>query len=134
MKVLPQFKILEDFFKNSEWEKVEWLEGAAPHFNIKKIPPWKNAYWIGDALVSLPPAIGYGFMHSIISAMMAADFYLQNKPEAFSKLIRNQIHLKFYLGKLMHHTMIQPYLSQIVFPLFQKSPWFLNQCLKRLGY
>lgn len=131
MNQFPKFKFL---LKNINLEEVDWLTGLSPDFKIKKLPLWKNAYWIGDALVSFPPAIGYGFAHSVNSALMAADFYLQKKSDDFNKIIYEGIHIKFFLGKLMHHIMLQPFLSSMVFPFLKNSPWFLNKCLKCLGY
>lgn len=133
-ELIKKFPELNTFLQNINWGDVNWLTSPASDFTIKKLPVWSNAYWIGDAVTSFPPAIGYGFAHCVSSGLLAADFYLQKKPEIFSNIMRHEINKKFLLGKLMHHILLRPFSTALVFPFLQSTPWFLNKCLKRLGY
>lgn len=133
MHLIKKFPVLSNVF-NPDIIGFDWLTTPAPDFGIKKTPDWNSSYWIGDASVSLPPATGLGFAHSIKSGISSADYYLQNKRELFAKLTLTEINKKIILGKLFHYIMLNPFLTSMAFPLLQSSPWFLNKCLKRLGY
>ncbi|MEO8401121.1 MAG: FAD-dependent oxidoreductase [Gammaproteobacteria bacterium] len=125
---------LQSVFEQIDIADIDWYESRAPEFQFKKNPTWPRAFWIGDALAGLYPAIGLGFSHSISSAMMAADFYLQNNPKNYHKTAKKVIRSKLLLGKLMHQLMLNPNFSSATFQFLQLNPWLLNQCLRRLGY
>lgn len=134
LQIIKKFPALADVFNRKNLKPFEWLTTPSPDFILKKLPDWTNAYWIGDASVSLPPATGLGFAHSIKSGLAAADFYLQKNPTKFVEQTKAEINKKLMLGKLFHHIMLNPLLTYMTYPLLQTSPWFLNKCLKRLGY
>ncbi len=133
-RLIKKFPALTIFLRENEVEKQDWLMTSSPEFNLKKLPGWSNAYWIGDALGSLPPAIGLGFAHSLNSGILAADYYLQNKPHVFLNISLAELNRKKILGKLMHQIMLNPLLTAMAFPLLKNFPPLLTQSLKRLGY
>lgn len=132
--LLDQHANLNSIFKKIDLTKIDWFEGKSPDFIRKKIPSWPNAFWIGDALASFYPAIGSGFAHGISSAILAAEFYLQNKHQDYLSISHKIIKPKLQIGKLMHKLMLNPKLAKMIFPLVQHNAWLLNFFLKRLEY
>ena len=117
-----------------KFNELTWLEARTPEFGKKIIPEWPNAYWIGDAIASLHPAIGSGFAHGMTSAMMAVDYYLQNNPSEYRKICLQGIHSKLQIGKWLHQLLLQPTLSFCMLPLLQFNPWISVLLQKKLGY
>jgi flavin-dependent dehydrogenase len=80
-----------------------WLDGRAPAFGLRAVPRWHGAWWIGDAMAAIHPAIGYGFAHSVASALFASASYLgrqQPKPVPLATVLR--------LSGLMHQLLQRP--------------------------
>lgn len=117
-----------------QFDDSHWFESKAPDFQVKRIPDWPHAYWIGDALASLHPAIGSGFAHSITSATLAAECYAQNHLSIYHTAARKQVLPKAWIGKLMHHIMLNPLLARTAFSLLNTSPKLLNAFLYQLNY
>ncbi|MBA2650176.1 MAG: FAD-dependent oxidoreductase [Legionella sp.] len=113
---------------------IDWLEGRAPIFKAQKIPYWKNAFWIGDALASFYPAIGYGFAHSIHSALLATHFYLHGDAPGYNTCINQEIKHKLLMGKCLHHAFMNKSASNLLFTLTQKSPSFTRFLMRKAGY
>ncbi len=113
---------------------IDWLEGPAPAFGLKTIPAWPHAYWIGDAYASVHPAIGYGFAHSVASALMAVDYYLKHDPIGYHQSLRQVMRPKRIMGKCLHHVLQKPRLCSAVSPLLGSNPWMSSQLLKILDY
>jgi flavin-dependent dehydrogenase len=133
-QLLTKNQTLKNIFEEIDFEKINWLESRAPYFQFKKNPAWPNSFWIGDALAGLHPAIGSGFSHGINSAILAADYFLQNDSEEYLRISSKQIKPKLLLGNLMHQIMLNPAFAFAAFPFLQINPWLLNHCLRRLGY
>lgn len=143
-KVVESWGSCKDFFyhlkkvnpllNEIDISSIQWLEGKAPEFKAQVIPDWENAFWIGDALASFYPAIGYGFGHSVNSATWAAHFYLHADARRYTQFIQNEIKQKLWLGKLMHRSFMNPTLSQILLSMIQKSPRFIQFLMSKLGY
>lgn len=115
-------------------ETLDWLEGPAPAFGMKIIPKWPHAYWIGDAFASVHPAIGYGFAHSVSSALMAADYYLKRDPIGYHQALTRLMRPKRIIGKCMHHVLQKPRLVSAMSSLFGAAPGLSHQLLKTLDY
>ena len=117
------------------WAKAHpTLEGPAPAFGPKTIPNWPHAYWIGDAFASFHPAIGYGFAHSVSSALLAADFYLKRDPVGFHQVLRQQVRSIRIIGQCMHSLLQKPRLCSVVSPLLGSNSWLNRKLLTTLGY
>lgn len=128
---------LSDFFHSlgdDTLNTLDWLEGDAPEFGSKTIPNWPHAYWIGDALASVHPAIGYGFAHSVNSALLAVAYYLKDDPVGYHQSIMKQLRPKRIVGKCMHHLLQKPRLCNVISPLLGANPWISHQLLKKLDY
>ncbi len=113
---------------------IEWLEGKAPRFKAQRLPDWENAFFVGDALASFYPAIGYGFAHSINSAIWAAHFYLYGDATGYNTFIKNEIKHKLWIGKLLHHSFMNKSLSHFLFSITEKSPGFTQFLMRQVGY
>lgn len=133
-QLLATTPILRENFQNLDLAKLAWFESRAPEFELRHLPQWPRAFWIGDALAGLYPAIGSGFSHAISSAQKVVDFYLQNNPRAYVHSVKQDLKPKLFLGRLMHKIMLNPFLASLVFSLLKLNPWLLNRCLKVLGY
>lgn len=110
------------------------IEGPAPGFGLKTIPNWPHAYWIGDAFASIHPAIGYGFAHSLNSALLAVDYYLKHDPIGYHKALKRQMRSHRIIGQCMHHLLHKPNLCSAIIPFLDSKPWISHQLLKILGY
>ena len=117
-----------------ENEPMDWLEGPAPAFGLKTIPDRPHAYWIGDAFASVHPAIGYGFAHSVSSALLATDYYLKQDPVGYHQALRRQMMPKRIVGRCMHHVLQKPRLCSIISPLVGVNTWITHRLLKTLDY
>lgn len=130
--LLNENEFLHSLFQNQNTSS--WLEGKAPAFHFKKIPRWPNAYWIGDAFVNLPPAIGSGFGNSVTSARLAVDYYLQNDPVGYQKSISNRLKTKLKIGKFFHHLLLNPSLANSMWPLANKNKWLINWIMQKIHF
>lgn len=134
MELLRSHESLQQLTINDHIDQLNWFESKAPRFEYKQTPSWPNAYWIGDALANLQPAVGSGFAHSVSSAVLAAEFYLQNNPLGYLKKYKKIIKPKLKLGMVMHQLMLNPLLVSPGFKVLAKNPYILGQCLKKLEY
>ena len=143
-KVIEQWGSCKEFFhhlttinpllKEIDMNSISWLEGKAPEFKVQNIPDWNNAFWIGDALASFYPAIGYGFAHSINSALWASHFYLNADATQYNKFMKNEIKSKLRIGKLLHYSFMNPQLSNLLLTVNRKSPRFTQFLMNKAGY
>lgn len=113
---------------------LDWLHGPTPSFQLKKTPAWINSYWIGDALASLPPAIGSGFSHSICSAILAANVYLKNNTSLCLKKSKKQLKQKMIMANAVHHLLLSPTLANMAVSLFPSNSWLVKWCMRKLVY
>lgn len=115
-------------------KNIDWLEGSAPPFGIRIIPNWPHAYWIGDAYGSIHPAIGYGFAHSITSALLAVDYYLKQDSIGYHQSLKRMMKPKCIIGTCMHHLLQKPRLCSAISPLLGNNSWMSSRLLTLLGY
>lgn len=127
-------ELLDCFASLAKTEQLNWLEGPAPAFGLKNLPNWPYAYWIGDAFASVHPAVGYGFAHSVSSALLAVDYYLKQDPAGYHQAVKHQMRSKRIIGKNMHYLLQKPRLCRIASPLVANNPWISHTLLNLLGY
>ena len=111
---------------------LDWLEGGAPAFGVKTIPNWPHAYWIGDALLSIHPAVGHGFAHAVSSACMAAEHYLHRDAVGYHQSIQRKLRPKRILGQCMHQLLQKPRLCNMLSPMLGANAWMVDPVLKLL--
>ena len=112
--------------------KLPYLSSQVAPFGLKKPPQWPNSYWIGDAIASLPPAIGQGFGHAINSAIEASRFLLANDPTGYRRSLERSLLPKMRWAKLIHHAMLTPTASHIALSLLQKSPQITERLMRSI--
>lgn len=113
---------------------LDWLDGSAPAFGMKAIPDWPHAYWIGDAFASVHPAIGYGFAHSVMSALLAAKYYLKQDPYGYHDNMKRMMRSKRMMALGMHHLLQQPMLCSALSLVLEKNTWISHGLLTILDY
>lgn len=122
------------WLRGINFSDMDWLEGKAPEFKKQKNPYWRNAFWIGDALASFYPALGYGFAHSVNSALLAAHFYQNADATRYNQFIKKEINHKLTIGALLHRTYMNPALSNLMLSMIQKTPKLAHLIMKKAGY
>lgn len=125
---------INPLLKQIDFSAIEWLEGKAPEFKLQQIPNWSNAFCIGDALASFYPALGYGFAHSVNSAVCAAHFYTYADAPSYNKFMNTEMRWKLKGGKLLHHALMNQSLSKILLSLTQKNPRVTQFFMSKVGY
>jgi len=133
-KIDSTHALLQRIFPAIDLATTTMLEGCAPKFGRKKNPHWPHTYWIGDALASFPPAIGFGFAHSILSAIHAADFYQQNKFLAYQKSSLQIIQTQLWLSQAWHYLLMRPHLGLPILSLLSHHQNMSRFFLRKLGY
>ena len=132
--LVRQHKFLQQTFEHMDISKIDLLEGKSPKFCLKNIPDWPNVFWVGDALASFPPAIGYGFTHSIHSAVIAVKYFLKNDPIQYHQISKKTIKPNLLLGRGIHQLLLNPVYGSLFFPFLQDNPWISNLLLRKIGY
>ncbi|MDR3492273.1 MAG: FAD-dependent oxidoreductase [Gammaproteobacteria bacterium] len=130
--MVSQHRILQAIFSDKNIQMTNWLEGVAVDFGLKNLPNWPQAYWIGDTLASLHPAIGSGLAHSVSSALLAAEHYSINQSAQYRRLSTKNVKTKLHIGKLMHTLLQYPKLGDFAIPFVQSQKWILNLMLNKI--
>ncbi len=134
LQLIKSNSFATETFKAINMDNLTWLEGYAPEFGLKKLPNWPNALWIGDALASIYPAVGYGFAHSVENAVLAAEAYLHSSTKHYAKSATQAVKKKIRTGKLLHEILLHPNLGMVFLPLLRQNPWITKLILKKMGY
>ena len=85
-----------------------WMTASIPAFGFKKNPYFHNAFFIGDAQNTIPPASGAGLSLSIISGKMAAEYALRDDAPGFITDWRKGHSKQIKMAKWMHFCMLRP--------------------------
>lgn len=113
-------------------ENADWLQCPMPRFGMRKLPQWPRAFWLGDAIVSFPPAAGLGFAHGINSAVMAAEYFLKNNSAAYRKICAQETKQKLWIAKCLNQILLNPFIARWIFAFLQTNTRLFNWILKRL--
>lgn len=116
-----------------DFAHLQWIEGDAPSFGLKKNPPWPRAFWIGDAFASLLPSIGYGFAHSIYSAESAAAHFIKSST-SYHQNMRQHLHMKWKISQAMHYVLQKPKVCMALSLVLKVNPWISQSMLNILDY
>ncbi len=125
---------LQQIFQSIDLNNAKWLVGHAPEFQLKKNPAWPNAFWIGDALAGIHPAIGSGFFHGILSGILAAEYYASMTPDLYHHESILLAKKKLRYSKLIHHILLSPSLGTMVLPFVKKYPGIVNWLLEKIHF
>ncbi len=114
-------------------KELPWITAPVGAFGLKSVPNWPNTYWIGDAIASLPPAIGGGFAHSIHSATLAAKHLLNNDWAKHRAELESILTPQMKWAKFLHHIMLWPTASKLALSTLQRYPSITKNLLGRIG-
>lgn len=89
----------------------DWMISPIPSFGIKKTPSWDNAYFIGDAAGTIPPASGLGLSLAIASGCMVAGYALKGDFLGFKKDWRKKNRRVFAYGRCLHYAFMTDFIS-----------------------
>lgn len=105
----------------------EWMTVYAPSFGQRTLPDWPNAYFIGEAAGTIPPATGDGLGMAITSGVMAADYALQKDWRGFKKAWHKRYGPRIAAGKFLHEVISRPSIATLamrasrLFPLLART-------------
>lgn len=105
-------RLLESRFSKAKCLFSEWMSCPIPNFGIKKTPHWPHSYFIGDAAGTIPPITGNGLSMAIKGGILAAEYALNNNPEAFKVRWKKEFSSAIFWGKFLHRVALQPFLLE----------------------
>ncbi|MBA3603974.1 MAG: FAD-dependent monooxygenase [Parachlamydiaceae bacterium] len=100
----------------------EWMTAKIPFFGFKSTPDWLDAYFIGDAAISLPPACGGGLSLAINSGIKSAGFVAKQNFHGFKKQSRRDNAGLMRNAKGLHHLFMVPWLGKAGFQICSLWP------------
>ncbi len=113
---------------------ANWLEGPAPSFGQHVVAPWPGAWWIGDALAAIHPSIGYGFAHSVLSALTASACYLHQDSQGYRQNMHHRLRTILRLSRGMHQLLQRPAWFRFLTPLLRSNAWLAKRVIHTLDY
>jgi flavin-dependent dehydrogenase len=84
------------------------MQAKVPEFGLKRIPLWPNAYFIGDAAGTIPPACGNGLTMALAGGLLAANYAFKNDFQGFREVWKKRFSTQILVGKLLHEVMLRP--------------------------
>jgi flavin-dependent dehydrogenase len=78
-----------------------WVKVALPPFAKKRVPKWKNSYFFGDTLATIPPITGQGVALALYMGMEAA------KKAVAGDVMVNPYKRQLFIGKLLHQVALK---------------------------
>ena len=92
----------------------EWLYTKVPEFGFKETPNWLDAYFIGDAALTIPPASGSGLSLAITSGKLAAEYSVKELCQEFKQMWKKRGQKQLFWAKVLHHMMLNPFHSSFL--------------------
>jgi len=117
--------------ENNLFEK--WMFAKVPDFGIKQTPDWLDAYYIGDAAATIPPACGNGLALAISSGRLAAEYAINKRSQDFKRIWKKRCSSQIFWGKLLHRAMLNPcYLNPLLnlagfFPILSRKTYHFTR-------
>lgn len=97
-------------FENGKMVFPTWMTASIPPFGIKRNPFFHNAFFIGDAQNTIPPASGAGLSLSIASGILSADYAIKDDALGFQKEWQKKHYIRLKAAKLLHQCLLRPFL------------------------
>lgn len=113
---------LQQLLKPGENLFEAWMETRVPEFGLRKTPAWPRAYFLGDAMGTIPPASGNGLSLAVASGYLAAEFAIQDDPVGFRNVWRKQCASPIWFGKRLHQLFLHPGLGKLALNLGRIFP------------
>jgi menaquinone-9 beta-reductase len=92
----------------------EWMSAPIPFFGYKSTPHWIDAYFIGDAAMSIPPACGGGQSQAVFSGLLAGRYVLKRDFVGFKSECRKQSSKMMRVAKILHYALMNPRIGEVV--------------------
>ncbi|WP_068471269.1 NAD(P)/FAD-dependent oxidoreductase [Candidatus Protochlamydia phocaeensis] len=118
--------VLDDYLSKGENLFSGWMQAPIPELGMKAVPNWPNAYFIGDAAGTIPPACGNGLAMAIASGCLAAEYALRGDEKGFKHAWKKRYQLPIRLGKYLHQLMMHPAYGNFALQLSQFFPSLAN--------
>jgi flavin-dependent dehydrogenase len=99
---------LETYMTEAVPQFVEWMQTRIPRFGLKNIMLLPRTYYIGDAILTVPPACGNGLSLAIHSGCSAAHYAMQDDPIGFHRFWRSHVKRQLFFDQLLHHLLLHP--------------------------
>ncbi|MDP1880840.1 MAG: FAD-dependent oxidoreductase [Parachlamydiaceae bacterium] len=108
----------------------EWMMAELPEFQMKQTPEWLDAYFIGDATLTIPPACGNGLSLAILGGRLAAEYAIQEMDKEFKKTWLKSCRSQFFWATLLHKWMLNLHTSDALVTLGNTFPWMSRAMFK----
>ncbi len=132
--LIDSHPILKRLIESGENLFETWMETKVPEFGLRQTPDWPRAYFLGDAMGTIPPASGNGLSLAIISGYLAAECAIQDDAVGFKKIWRKRCTSSIWLGKRLHQLFLHPSLGNLALNVCQLfpslPPQFFNKMCK----
>lgn len=91
----------------------QWMSAPIPFFGFKNTPSWQDAYFIGDAALSIPPACGEGLSLAITSGFMAARYTMAKDFLGYKNDFHSLCSSPLRVAKGLHYLLMHPVLGKL---------------------
>jgi len=122
LKIYP----LDKYLKNQEPLFQNWLTTPVGPFGCKKLPPWANSYFVGDAAATIPPISGQGMTISLISGQMVAEYVVNGRYEEYRKMWKKRFYKRIALSSMLHAAALSPKVAPKLFYFLMKNPRWID--------
>jgi flavin-dependent dehydrogenase len=120
--MMSQSPLLQTYLSEGKNLFSEWMTTSVPEFGLKSTPKWKDAYFIGDAALTIPPASGSGLSLALLGGCLVAEAIKQQKGQIFQKEWQKCCSKQLFWAKLLHQALMCPHLSSPLVWLSKKVP------------
>lgn len=100
----------------------EWMQVRIPRFGLKDITPLPRTYYIGDAVLTVPPASGNGLSLAIQCGCSAAHYAMQDDPVGFHRFWKNHVKRQLFFDQILHHMLLHPRCGNILLQAAKRFP------------
>lgn len=100
----------------------QWMSAPVPFFGFKQTPEWKDAYFIGDAALGIPPACGEGLSLAVSSGIMAAQYVSRSDSAGFKKSLHSWCAKPLRFAKVLNYLLMHPGLGKMAIGGFNLRP------------
>lgn len=121
-RLMSQQPLLKQYLSEGHNLFPTWMHTPVPAFGIKSTPDWPHAYFIGDAIATIPPATGSGLSLAILGGCLAAEHAIKDDFVGFKQAWHKRYAPLIRWGKLLHYAMLHPQVGSRFIPWFQRFP------------
>jgi flavin-dependent dehydrogenase len=134
INLFPEHPHLQNSLRELTLTPSDSLVQMAPEFGLKKNPDWPDAYWIGDAIASIHPAIGSGFAHSMSTGISAAHHLATSSAKAYAKSSESEAKKLLRYSAMMHRLLLSTLLGGVGMKLLTKFPSLIPILLHKIQF